>query len=123
MNDNLGHEHGDELLVTVSDAIRSNIRDNDFIIPQGGDEFIIVFNGVGIKDSEKIWERTVTNFKKINKNNNSPYIISLSHGIIEYKNDPKIGIDELIQLADDKMYREKEIMKKDFNVLKKSIEA
>lgn len=120
VNDNLGHEYGDELLTTVCDTISSNIREFDFLIRQGGDEFLIVFNRIDIEESEKIWKRIVSKFNEINENNNRSYIVSVSHGIVEYNNTEEIDIDELIKLADDKMYKEKKIMKENFHVLRKS---
>lgn len=120
VNDNLGHEHGDDLLVTVSDIIRYNIRDNDFIIRQGGDEFIIVFNDINADKAEKIWKRINSEFQEINKTSDKQYLLSVSHGIVEYTSENKRDIPTLIQLADDRMYQEKEVMKVDFDVLKRS---
>lgn len=121
VNDNLGHESGDELLTNVSKTIQANIRESDFLIRQGGDEFIIIFNGIGIDKSEKIWGRIVSKFEEINKTNNYVYLISVSHGMVEYTNSKSISIDDLIQLADDKMYKEKEVMKRNFHVLKENL--
>lgn len=47
------------------------------------------------------------------------YIISASHGIEEFKFNANEYIDEIINLADEKMYNEKRIIKKDFKVLRK----
>lgn len=118
VNDNLGHEYGDELLLTVCDTIKLNIRKEDFLIRQGGDEFIIVFSGTHLEEAEKIWRRIASQFDEINKTSNSSYIVSVSHGMVEYSSGSTIKIDDLIQLADDKMYAEKEIMKRNFTVFK-----
>lgn len=118
VNDNLGHEYGDQLITTISHIIKSTIRDYDFIIRQGGDEFLIIFNGIGADQSEKVWKRIVAKFEEINEHNDRSYVISVSHGIIEYNNKDNTNIDELIQAADEKMYHEKKIMKEDFNVLR-----
>lgn len=118
VNDSLGHEYGDELIITVSDIIRSTIRKDDFLIRQGGDEFLIILDGIDTDQAEKVWMRIVSKFEEINRNDNRLYIISLSHGIVEYKTKNKSTIDELIQKADEKMYEEKNIIKKNFNVLR-----
>lgn len=118
INDNLGHEFGDELLITVSDAIRLTIRKNDFIIRQGGDEFLIVFDNIATKESEEIWTRIVSKFEEVNKYNDRAYLVSVSHGIVEYSSIEKVELDELVKEADKKMYQEKTIIKKNFNVLR-----
>ncbi len=57
VNDNLGHDMGDSLLKNITDCIKLNIRDKDFIIRLGGDEFLIVLDGVKAVDAEKVWAR------------------------------------------------------------------
>ena len=45
VNDALGHESGDELILSVIAGIKHNIRNNDFVARLGGDEFLIIFEG------------------------------------------------------------------------------
>ena len=42
VNDTLGHNYGDRLLVSVVERLRSCLRDTDTISRQGGDEFVVV---------------------------------------------------------------------------------
>jgi len=84
----------------------------------GGDEFIIVFVNVTIDEAEIAWKRITSSLDKINQVENRSYIVSASHGIIEYDTIIEGDIDELIKRADDKMYVEKRNMKKKINIIR-----
>lgn len=116
VNDELGHKYGDDLIVSTVDTIKNIIRDYDFVIRLGGDEFLIVFNGINAETAETIWLRIVEAYEKINQEENRPYLISISHGIVEYNNKQKTQLDNLIREADEKMYLEKRIIKEDLKI-------
>jgi len=46
VNDALGHDAGDDVLVEVTDRIRSCLREVDFLARMGGDEFTVVLEGL-----------------------------------------------------------------------------
>lgn len=50
VNDTLGHETGDRLLIEVAQRFRANLREGDLLGRLGGDEFIILLNS--LQDSE-----------------------------------------------------------------------
>ena len=121
VNDNLGHDAGDDIILSVVNAIKKNVKDTDYIIRLGGDEFLIIFVNLDLEQSENVWNRIYDEFMRINEEEKRKYLISASHGIEEFKFNANEYIDQIINLADEKMYNEKRIIKKDFKVLRKNI--
>ena len=84
-----------------------NIRSNDFIGRQGGEEFLALIEGVDEKEVAKIAERVRSAVEK-----NSIYVdgidikITVSGGIAH--SSEKIDRDDLINLADERLYLAKE---------------
>jgi diguanylate cyclase (GGDEF)-like protein len=118
VNDILGHDLGDELILAVSDIMARTVRKADLAIRLGGDEFMVVFGDTAATEAEEIWTRIVAKFEEINRAEDRPYLISASHGIVERKDRRISEMDELIRLADEKMYREKSEIKKKFAVIR-----
>ena len=86
------------------------------IIRLGGDEFLIVFDGINEDTAETIWSRILDAYEEKNLEKSKPYIISVSRGIVEYNNIQKLAIDDLIREADEKMYLEKRMIKEDLKI-------
>ncbi len=47
INDTLGHDFGDQVLVEVAKCLRATVRPQDFVARLGGDEFLVLMEGVG----------------------------------------------------------------------------
>ena len=60
INDNMGHDAGDELLIKLSDALQRAMPENGEVFRLGGDEFAIVFNHIA--DRTEVEEKV----KKVN---------------------------------------------------------
>ncbi|WFD10938.1 diguanylate cyclase domain-containing protein [Tepidibacter hydrothermalis] len=119
VNDALGHEAGDELIMTVVKGIKKHIKKSDFVIRMGGDEFLVIFVNLDIEEAENVWERINNEYKKINDEENRAYIVSVSHGIEECKFHHNEYIDSIINSADQKMYNEKREIKKGLTIVRK----
>lgn len=107
INDTFGHGEGDQVLKKVVKLLKSNLRDIDIICRMGGDEFLLIFSNSSLKDLSIIKERFNKNIVKLNQTINKPYKIGFSMGISCYDPDNPQPMDELIRIADNKMYEEK----------------
>jgi diguanylate cyclase (GGDEF)-like protein len=116
VNDLLGHKFGDELIVDAVEGIKKEIREEDFIIRMGGDEFLIVFRGIDEEHAESAWQRINHQYNRINKTEDRRYIISVSHGVVAFDNYEKSELEMLIRTADDRMYIEKKYIKEELKI-------
>jgi diguanylate cyclase (GGDEF)-like protein len=63
INDTLGHDRGDELLVQVADRLSAQVRDGDTVARLGGDEFAVLLPGVeSVDDAEAVAGRVLEAF-------------------------------------------------------------
>lgn len=79
VNDNFGHDYGDETLCETAEYLKRSTRSYDHIGRWGGDEFILVCPNLGIDDAVNYAQRLLTKFHKLDCA--SRYNISLSIGI------------------------------------------
>lgn len=107
VNDNFGHNEGDYLIIEICKAIKEEIQANDVIFRYGGDEFIILFDNKSEYEINKICGRIRDRFKDLNKNKCKPYFINASLGIFLYKSEMNLNIEQIIELADKEMYKNK----------------
>ena len=108
INDSLGHDIGDELLVKVSKLINKGLRASDNLSRLGGDEFTVIVNNIDkIENLSRIIQTIVDTFiEPIVIQNNNLYI-NMSIGISIYPNDAK-DVNNLLKHADSAMYKAKE---------------
>ncbi len=111
VNDNFGHKEGDLLLQKISDTLQNFLRKDDIVVRFGGDEFLLILPQSSYEDAENVWERIRSQLKKADKENEKDYQISVSHGTAQYSGNYKMSLDQLINKADQRMYREKKKIK------------
>ncbi|WP_298398702.1 EAL domain-containing protein [uncultured Azonexus sp.] len=115
INDTLGHNVGDQLLIQVARRLQQSVRESDIVARLGGDEFVVVLSGIE-KDGDGVAEiasKLVTQLA-------APYAIAGA----ELRTSPSIGIclypdnateiSELIKCADIAMYHAKANGRSDF---------
>ncbi|WML41297.1 GGDEF domain-containing protein [Neobacillus sp. OS1-2] len=107
VNDRYGHSTGDDLIKTCCETINLHLEPQDVLFRLGGDEFIIIFLKKQLADAEKAWDHIKLAFQAINDSKQKPYQISASHGYYHYKPDVPITLEEMLELADQDMYKNK----------------
>jgi len=106
INDSLGHEIGDKLLMSIVDDIKPTIRGKDVFARLGGDEFIIVLNDINSLSLVKFIERIMVLLRQERTIDDFEIVISSSIGVALY---PEDGDDSqsLMKNADIAMYKAK----------------
>jgi len=108
VNDNYGHEAGDQLLIEVAQRITDSIREEDTVSRQGGDEFALLLNDIeSYGQCENTLERILHALAQPYLIDNTPHKITASIGVTLYPNDNE-DIDTLIRHADNAMYQAKQ---------------
>ena len=108
VNDQLGHEVGDRLLIAVSTHIQGVLRADDTLARLGGDEFVILLNDTGSdKKCFQVLDRVLAAIVQAAKETNSGITLSGSIGVTLYPKDD-VDADTLLRHADQAMYRAKE---------------
>lgn len=117
INDNHGHELGDEILVKIASRMQDTLREGDTIARLGGDEFVAVF--VDLDRSES----STSLIKRILTIANTPFYIdkkmihlSASAGVTFYPQKTEVDADQLLRQSDQSMYQAKLTGKNRFHI-------
>lgn len=113
LNDTLGHQEGDELLIKVAERIKGVIRDEDTACRIGGDEFVVLISGYNSTLEEMIEHASVV-AEKIRDELNHPFKLSQGEQLFSTSIGVSVFPDlvsesrEIIEQADTAMYRAKQ---------------
>ena len=111
VNDTLGHEMGDLLLVTVSQRLSNCLRGSDTVARLGGDEFTVILRSIpNIKVASIIAEKILFSLSQPIVLDDNVANISASIGISIYPIN-SYDVENLIRQADTAMYRAKHLGK------------
>jgi diguanylate cyclase (GGDEF)-like protein len=123
VNDSEGHDAGDRLLIEVVQRLQSQLREQDTLSRQGGDEFVILLEN--IKDQKsvaQICRNLINELQRPFTIKGRNYRVTSSIGISVYPNDGK-SADEVLRKADMAMYESKACGKNAFRLYSHDIEA
>ena len=109
VNDTYGHNSGDQYLQAFSDTLKRGITSNSVLYRIGGDEFVVVFVDVNIKEIESSMKKVLENLVYATKP--IGFKGSFSYGLALSSEEKIKNTDDLLALADSRMYE----MKKAFS--------
>ncbi len=108
INDNHGHDAGDQLLVTVASRMDQVLRDGDTLARLGGDEFVaILLDLPNIEASVPLLTRLLTAASQPVHVGDLEMQVSASIGVTFYPQSEEEGADQLLRQADQAMYQAK----------------
>ncbi len=114
VNDEFGHQIGDELLKAIANRLQENVRASDIVARMGGDEFLILLNNDACRDfSTTTAQKIINALSKPFQLSEANSQIGASIGIAIFPEDGE-DLHALIKLADKAMYKAKSAGKNQF---------
>ena len=104
VNDQLGHQVGDQVLTAVAQCIEEQVRSLDRVGRNGGEEFLVLLPDTGLEEAAEVAERVrISVSRLVIEGVPADHPIHVSIGCAEYRaEDDNLG--ELIRRADEAMY-------------------
>lgn len=121
VNDTLGHEIGDKLLIETAQRLSHVIRSQDTVGRLGGDEFIMLMGGINdASDALPVAESVLDRLRKPFHIDGRELILSGSVGIALYPQDGSTSSD-LLRNADSAMYHAKKLGRNTYSFFTESL--
>lgn len=109
INDTYGHNEGDVAIKALAMLLQQTASENAIVARFGGDEFVVAAVCAGGEArAVEFTERLNRKIEAYNEITERPYKIGASVGFTVTKPESTDGIDRLIEIADEIMYRQKE---------------
>ena len=112
LNDTLGHEVGDALLIQVGQRLKACVREVDTVARLGGDEFVVILSSLSASEAEAasaaeaVADKILLAFKQIYQIGNLAHYSTASIGVTLFRG-TLISLDDLLKQGDLTMYRAK----------------
>ncbi|WP_428739235.1 EAL domain-containing protein [Sulfurimonas sp.] len=110
INDNLGHNVGDQILQLVANNLKKCSKKNTFVGRLGGDEFLVVLkNRITKEEITPYLDRLYALIEKDYQINNFTFFMGVSIGVASYPQD-STHVEDLLACADKAMFKSKSIL-------------
>jgi diguanylate cyclase (GGDEF)-like protein len=113
INDTLGHDVGDQLLIRAANRIRGKIRSSDVLCRLGGDEFVMIMENASPQDAHRLVREIINAFATPFDLRGQTVYNTMSIGVSVYPDDTR-DPEALLLYADLAMYRAKQNGRNDF---------
>lgn len=110
-NDTYGHQAGDVVLKEVAGVLKESVRKKDTVIRYGGEEFLILLNGIKAKTAEDICQGIHNRLKEKAIPHAASEVsehVTMSMGLMVQKEKNGLPLEKLIGNADECLYQSKE---------------
>jgi len=105
INDNLGHQVGDEVLKSVAQVLKQAIRSTDLLIRMGGDEFLLILDNTDLKNARILAERLCVAVDALNIWADDVTKLGVSIGLSQLKQEE--SLKQWLERTDDILYHAK----------------
>jgi len=106
INDTLGHNIGDLLLMEVAKRLKKSVRESDTLARQGGDEYVLVLTDSDAESAALVASKLIEVVSRPCQIDQHEFVITASIGIAIYPHDG-MNMESLSKNADTAMYRAK----------------
>jgi diguanylate cyclase (GGDEF) domain len=107
VNDQYGHQFGDEVLTRFARAIQSNIRPGDLSCRYGGEEFLIMLVRPGNLGAKRLAQRIMTTVSALTFDKHPDFRFTTSIGLISAVPNESNTLEEFISKSDTALYEAK----------------
>ncbi|NMH59136.1 GGDEF domain-containing protein [Alteromonas ponticola] len=107
LNDNYGHDFGDQVLITLANIIRQNVKGADLIARWGGEEFLLILFDTHLHDAEALVEKIKYKFSSFTFIHKGEKInCTFSAGMSNFESAEEF--EQSLKKADERLYKAKE---------------
>lgn len=123
INDTLGHDIGDFLLINVAESLKTCVRESDTVVRLGGDEFMIILEGSCFSEElSNIAKKVISIFSKHFNIKTMEIYITCSIGIASFPEDGE-DVESLLKNTDIAMYQAKEAGRNNFKFFSRKLDC
>jgi diguanylate cyclase (GGDEF)-like protein len=107
INDTHGHLAGDEVLHRVAQALRSAVRETDFVARYGGEEFGVLLPKTHLAGALTVAERMSQSLRAVRAQADAAIRVTASFGVSGFPGRGVTTAEQLLKTADEALYRSK----------------
>jgi diguanylate cyclase (GGDEF)-like protein len=109
INDQHGHLIGDRALKMAAQSLKSSLRTDDLIARFGGEEFLVILNGVTCHTARSVAERCrrILSQASVVNDMGERVVVTGSFGVACMLSGPSAKVDDLLRQADEALYQAK----------------